>query len=135
MKFMPPLWYKQSRKTFMREFMKKIILLSIFSICTTTNTAEKTSVAEKTVVFHCPRAILAQLPRAERNVMLKIGIIESFSHATLTESQVRERVSKACFNYNAPHRCAVISPLMEKQTADKLIAISVPVTTSTQAKL
>ena len=122
--------------------MKKIILLSIFSICITNTSSfastspkdgEKRSKAtadraEKTVAFHCPRAILAQLPSAEREVMQRIGIAESFSHAILTESQVRERVRKACWEYNNRDRITVISPALEKQTADKLIAISVPIT-------
>ncbi len=115
--------------------MKKVILLSIFAICTTTNTAQKNATPEKIIVFHCSRAILAQLPNTEREVVQRIGIVESFSNATLTESQVRTRINQACLNYNTRYRTPVISPDSAKQTADKLIAISVSVSPVKHANL
>ncbi len=109
--------------------MKKIILFSIFSICTITKPSEKL------VTFHCERATLAQLTNNNKNTVKIIGIAPQLAHKTLSASEVRERVFLTSLKHNAQYQLEeAISAAQAENAAHNLIAIAAPADPK-QAKL
>ncbi len=84
----------------------------------------------------CERAINGQLGRTEKSVLERLGdLLQSFSNAMLTESQIRERVVNACAQYNARFERTIFPLELAQLVADSLITMGVPKTAPAPAKL